>query len=211
MNCSPAFFDQTTRPQFPGTVGNGFPVNGISLFYGFAAVAEVAAIGTAYLPLRTVIAVVPEDTSEGLVLLQLQATTSEGDNVVEPDDYNASKPRKWVKLLDTQVAALAGQVEINAQTGTSYELVASDRGKLITLTNEAAVTVEVPANADVPFPIGTEIALAQLGAGQVTIAGQVGVTINGIGTAIESQFGAASLVKYGTNTWLLVGGLELPS
>jgi hypothetical protein len=115
--------------------------------------------------------------------------------------------------LDTEKAATGhthavAPRSINAQTGTAYTLVLGDAGKLVTLTNAAAVTLTVPTNATVAFPVGTEIDLAQLGAGQVTVVGDTGVTVNGSpGLKIAAQYGAATLTKIATDTWLLVGQL----
>jgi len=101
-------------------------------------------------------------------------------------------------------------VAINAQTGTTYTLVLADAGKLVTLTNGSAITLTVPTNASVAYPVGTVIALAQLGAGLVSIAGASGVTINGVTPGdddLAGQWATASLTKLDTNTWLLSGGL----
>lgn len=98
---------------------------------------------------------------------------------------------------------------LNAQTGTGYSLVLGDAGQFITLTNAAAITLTVPDNATVAFPIGTRISFAQMGAGQVTVAPSGGVTINADpGLSIATQYGGAELVKLGTDTWLLVGRLS---
>ena len=70
---------------------------------------------------------------------------------------------------------------INAQTGTTYTLVLTDNSKLITLSNAGAITLTIPTNATVAFPIGCQIDLVQLGAGAVTVAGVSGVTINSKG------------------------------
>ena len=43
------------------------------------------------------------------------------------------------------MATATGQA-INTQTGTAYTLAASDAGKLVTLTNAAAITLTVPGN-----------------------------------------------------------------
>lgn len=97
---------------------------------------------------------------------------------------------------------------INAQVGTSYTLALTDVGKLITLTNAGAIALAVPTNATVAFPIGTQIQLAQLGAGRVTVSG-TGV----VGTPsllFRAQYSAASLIKYGTDNWLLIGDLLIP-
>ncbi len=100
-----------------------------------------------------------------------------------------------------------GVTPINAQTG-NYTLVLSDTGKLITLTSSSAITLTIPTNASVAFPIGTQIDLSQMGAGKVTFAG-AGVTINSKGgnKAIADKFVGVSLIKTDTNTWLLVGDL----
>lgn len=99
---------------------------------------------------------------------------------------------------------------INAQTGTSYTLVLADAGKLVTLSNSSAITLTVPTNASVAYPVGTVIAVAQLGAGLVSIAGASGVTINGVTPGdddLTGQWATASLTKLATDTWLLSGGI----
>ena len=98
---------------------------------------------------------------------------------------------------------------INAQTGTTYTLVLTDVAKIVTLSNAAAITLTVPPESSVAWPAGTTIVLAQLGAGTVTVAAGAGVTINSAGSALDigEQYGVATLVKTGTNTWLLFGNL----
>lgn len=99
-------------------------------------------------------------------------------------------------------------VPINAQTGTAYTLVLTDASKYITATNGSAVTLTIPTNSSVAFPVGTQILLKQGGAGQVTVAG-AGVTINTSQTLLlRAQHSGASLVKTGTDTWDLFGDLE---
>lgn len=101
------------------------------------------------------------------------------------------------------------RVTENAQTGTTYTLVLTDAGKLVSLTNASAITLTVPPNSSVAFPVGTRIDLAQLGAGQVTVAAGAGVTINSYASALSlvGQYAGATLVKTATDTWLLVGNL----
>ena len=94
----------------------------------------------------------------------------------------------------------------NAQTGTSYSLLASDAGKLVTLTNASAITLTVPSGLG--LATGQRIDLAQLGAGQVTVAAS-GTTVNATpGLKLRAQYSAASLIVTGTNTFLLVGDLS---
>ena len=100
------------------------------------------------------------------------------------------------------------EVATSAQTG-SYTLVAADRGKLVEMNVGSANTLTVPLNSSVPFPIGTQIDILQVGSGKTTVAGAtVGVTINATpGLAIRAQWGGATLIKRGENTWVLIGDL----
>lgn len=98
----------------------------------------------------------------------------------------------------------------NTQTGTTYTLVLSDANKMVTLDNAGAITLTVPPNASVAFPVGTQIDLAQLGAGAVTVAQGSGVTVNKHADdtlVFDGQYAVATLVKYATDTWLLFGKL----
>lgn len=98
---------------------------------------------------------------------------------------------------------------INAQTGTTYTLVLSDATKLVTLDNASAITVTVPTNASVAFPTGSQINLVQKGAGQVTVSGDSGVTVNATpGASTRDQWSAATLIKINTDTWILLGDLS---
>jgi len=95
---------------------------------------------------------------------------------------------------------------INAQTGTAYTLALTDQGGLVTLSNAAAIALTIPLNATVAFPVGTEILLTQLGAGQVTVAAASGATVNGrSGLKTAGQYATVSLVKIATDAWLIAG------
>ena len=97
---------------------------------------------------------------------------------------------------------------INAQTGTVYYTVASDEGKLITLTNAAAIAFNVSKNSDAAIPVGGQIHLAQMGAGKVTVAGVATVTVNGTPSlGLRAPYSVATLIKIATDIWLLVGDL----
>jgi len=98
---------------------------------------------------------------------------------------------------------------INAQTGTTYTLALTDVAKVVTLSNASSITLTVPPNSSVAFPVGTQIVLAQIGAGQVTIAPGSGVTLNSYdgNLLIAGQYGIASCLKTATDTWLVFGNL----
>jgi hypothetical protein len=107
---------------------------------------------------------------------------------------------------ETGPAGPTATQEINTQTSTSYTLVLTDAQKLVTLNNAAAVTLTVPPNSAVAFPVGTSIDLVQLGAGAVTIAGGSGVTVNAAPSKVfDGQYAGATLKKLGADTWVAVG------
>ena len=100
-------------------------------------------------------------------------------------------------------------IPLNTQTGTTYTLVAGDAGDLVTLNNAAAITLTVPTNASVAYANGTQITLTQIGVGQVTVVGDTGVTVNATpGLKLRTQYSAATLIKLGTNSWILIGDLS---
>lgn len=106
----------------------------------------------------------------------------------------------------------ADPITINAQTGTSYTLVLADAGKLVTLSNADPITLTVPLNSSVAFPVGTVIALQQLGAGVISVEGPSGVTINGTDPGDEAltdgQYTTtAALTQHATNVWSLTGAV----
>lgn len=99
---------------------------------------------------------------------------------------------------------------INAQTGTSYTLVLGDAFKSVTMTNGSANTLTIPANSSVAFPVGARLDVWMGGAGTTTIAGDTGVTLNGVSAGsgdMGAQYGAASLLKIATDTWLVAGNI----
>lgn len=96
------------------------------------------------------------------------------------------------------------KITFNAQTGTTYTLVASDLNKIVTLSNASAITLTVPNGV---FTTGQQINIQQLGAGQVTVANDGTTSITGTGTALRAQYSAATLVCTGTNTFTLIGDL----
>ena len=101
-------------------------------------------------------------------------------------------------------------LDFNAQTGTSYTLVASDSSKLVTASNAAAITITVPPAI---FTAGEQINLQQIGAGQVTFAAGVGVTITSTGATsaapkLRAQFSACTIICTAANTFTIVGDLS---
>ena len=97
-------------------------------------------------------------------------------------------------------------VAINAKTD-NYTLIASDAGKLITMTSASNKTITVPNGI---FTVGQQIAIAGLGTGVVTIDDDgTSVIYSTPGTLLRTQYSTAALVCIATNTFLLLGDLAV--
>lgn len=143
----------------------------------------------------------------GYSVLYVEATESSlGSGAKLLADFRANGVSRF-SISNT--GAVTSQQIINAQTGTAYTLVLSDAGQVVTLTNAASITLTVPPNASVAYPIGTSIDLLQMGTGQVTVAPGTGVTINTVsGLSLSSQYATATLLKISTDAWVISGSLS---
>lgn len=106
-------------------------------------------------------------------------------------------------------AAGGGIAAINAQTGTTYTLVAGDLNDLVTLSNTGAITLTVPPSV---FSANDVINIAQINTGQVTFAQGAGVTINSTGATatapkLRARWSSASVICTASNTFLVVGDI----
>ena len=98
----------------------------------------------------------------------------------------------------------------NAQTGTTYTLVAGDVNKLVTASNASAITVTVPPSV---YSANDVINVQQIGAGQVSFAAGSGVTITSTGASsaapkLRAQYSSASVICSASNTFTIVGDIS---
>jgi len=93
---------------------------------------------------------------------------------------------------------------INAQSGTTYTLLTTDNGKIITMNNGSTITLTVPTG----LPIGFNTTVIQLGSGQVGITA-ASTTLNSFEGKLKlaGQHAAASIISYTTNVFNVAGGL----
>ena len=93
---------------------------------------------------------------------------------------------------------------INARTGTAYTLVAGDAGKVVTLTNAAAITLTVPGSV---FTTGQRVDALVLGAGMVTVVGS-SCTVNGTPSLVSrARYSAFTVLFTSATTAVVVGDL----
>lgn len=119
-----------------------------------------------------------------------------------------------VSIVGGTVQASAA-LALNAQTGTTYTFVLADAdNKLVTASNASAQTYSIPTNANVAYPIGSQINIIAIGAGQVTInavtSGTTTILSNGATAAapkLRVQYSSATCIKVATDTWYVVGDI----
>ena len=112
--------------------------------------------------------------------------------------------------VDSSVAAYTIKIALNAQTGTTYTLVAGDLGKLVTTSNASAVTVTIPPSI---FVAGNSINVQSIGVGLTSFAAGAGVTITSTGATsaapvLRARYSACTIICTASNTFTVVGDLS---
>ena len=157
-------------------------------------------------------------TGLGTIFSENPPTPIDGLNWVDTDvmRYYQRYDNAWVEVS----SAFVGQTGAAGATGatgvgigpssinsiiTGYTLALTDVFNIVYATS--ALTITVPLNSSVAFPIGSQIMLIKTTTGTVSIAATSGVTINAAGgaTQIASQYGIAVLIKVGNDSWILGG------
>lgn len=110
----------------------------------------------------------------------------------------------------TRITNIEAPLPLNNQTGTTYAPVLADADKFITLSNTSAITVTIPANSSVAFPVGTKLNFCQLNTGQVTITITTDTLSkdSGLTNKLKTQYAVATALKITSTQWVLFGNLE---
>jgi hypothetical protein len=86
---------------------------------------------------------------------------------------------------------------------------ASERDSLIEVNSTDPVTITIPTNSAVAFPVGTTLDILGVNTGLITIAGDTGVTVNATpGLKLRTQWSSATLFKRAENSWVVYGDLK---
>lgn len=176
-----------------------------------SAVTIVAAPGSGKTRRVTNVEVVNIDTASATVTIQLNDNSTIYKKVIYTLLPNATlqytNASGWT-IIGVSAPTATGVAGINTQTGTSYTLALTDSGYLITLSNASPITLTVPTNASVAFPVGTAVYPVRYGAGTLTIAAAGGVTINnGSSLTARVQNSVLCLIKVATDTWIVFGDM----
>jgi hypothetical protein len=116
---------------------------------------------------------------------------------------NTNMDFAWIEQDDTTLS-------FNAQTGTTYTLVASDSAKLVTTSNAAAVTVTIPPSV---FSAGNQINVQSIGVGLTSFVAGAGVTITSTGATaaapiLRARYSACTIICTASNVFTVVGDLS---
>lgn len=107
---------------------------------------------------------------------------------------------KWVNVSGTQIPTVLHNAD--------YTLQLTDAGTIIEMGSSNAMTLTVPANASVAFPVNTVIEVTQTGTGQVSIAGAAGVSLRTPASlTTRAQYSTIGLRKRSTDVWIVSGDL----
>lgn len=116
-------------------------------------------------------------------------------------------------ISPTAAISLSKLADTTIDTKTAnYALVLSDKDKIIEMNVGSANTVTIPTNLAAPFPIGAQITIVQLGSGktQIVVADPTFMLLRRTpGPYLRDQYSSASLIKRGTDEWLLIGDLSV--
>ncbi len=115
----------------------------------------------------------------------------------------------FASTVTTSLAAKVDSYTPITQKTASYTLSTLDhRDDLIEMGSASALTLTIPLNSSIAYPVGTSFDVLQTGAGQVTIAGAAGVTVNATpGLKLRTQWSSATVFKRAENTWVVYGDL----
>jgi len=98
----------------------------------------------------------------------------------------------------------------NAQTGTTYTLVAADSGKLVTSSNASAIVITIPPSI---FAAGEQINVQSIGVGLSSFVAGSGVTITSTGATsaapiLRVRYSACTIICTASNVFTVIGDLS---
>lgn len=103
---------------------------------------------------------------------------------------------------------------IDAETA-SYTAVIGNNSQIVTMNNASANTFSIPTDAVVDFPVGAQITVLQIGAGQTTIqaVNSGTTTINSTGGTANApklrvRYSSATCLKLSANNWVVIGDIS---
>ena len=147
------------------------------------------------------------DANDAIEALQAKVGV-DGSAVTSSLDFRTDALETATTDLQTDVTDI-NELQLNTPTASST-LVVGAAGKLVHIYVGSANTWTVPPTSSVAFPVGTQILVVQVGAGQTTLVAGSGVTINSKdgNLKLSAQYCGVTLIKRATDTWYALGDLS---
>lgn len=145
---------------------------------------------------------------------------SQGDSVViagmDPAGYDgtytiASVPTTTTfTVAHTETGTFVTGGTATVTTPGDYTLNTLDhQDNIVEMNSSVAATFTIPTNANLAWPVGASMDVFATGTGEITIAGDTGVTVNATpGLTLRTQWSSATLLKRGTDSWVVYGDLK---
>lgn len=211
-------------------IGDGTTTwNSLSYSVGGVAVGNISGLGTgvatwlATPSSANLASAVTDETGSGSLVFGTSPTIATPTLTLSTTTNSAEGRIAWDSTNDKIIMGdgsstkefASSSLVFNAQTGTTYTFVLADKDKMVTASNASAQTYSIPTNASVAYPIGTQINIIQIGAGQVTInaVSSGTTTISSTGATatapkLRVQYSSATCIKAGTDLWYVVGDIS---
>ena len=103
-----------------------------------------------------------------------------------------------------------GFMRVFDEATASHTAVLAEANSYKRLSNASGVLLTIPANGDVAYPIGTNLAFEQQGAGAITFTAATGVTLrypSNLTPVSNGQYSVVQMIKVAANEWTLFGNL----
>lgn len=110
----------------------------------------------------------------------------------------------------TQTQAGVPSLTTFVEKTASYQLDTLDhKDNVVEMNMSTAGTFTVPLDATLSWPVGASMDIFATGTGEITIAGEAGVTLNATpGLTLRTQWSSATIMKRGANNWVVYGDLK---
>jgi hypothetical protein len=135
---------------------------------------------------------------------KLVITGTNGQNALEVADGD-------VEITDalTVTGTTTTYLNVITDSGTTRTPALSDASAYILCTHGSGMTITLPQDSAVAFPIGTNIIFERNGAGTLTFAAGTGATVRSKGGTLTcaDQYTTVAAVKQAANTWTIFGNI----
>jgi hypothetical protein len=135
---------------------------------------------------------------------KLVITGTNGQNALEVADGD-------VEITDalTVTGTTTTYLNVITDSGTTRTPALTDASAYILCTHGSGMTITLPQDSAVAFPIGTNIIFERNGAGTLTFAAGTGATVRSKGGTLTcaDQYTTVAAVKQAANTWTIFGNI----